>query len=90
MTLRQNRAEGAGTKWLTGMFGISRKTLIRWLVYFRDVFPQSAQWKKLRGRVGAHVGNNRLPGDLLDYFIARSDGAEQGLILCLRFLAQQG
>ena len=58
------------------------------IVYFHEVFPQSVQWKRLRGRVGLRVGNNRLPGDLVDYFIAQSNGAEEGLILCLRFLAQ--
>ncbi|MFQ5917057.1 MAG: hypothetical protein ACE5I0_04515 [Candidatus Binatia bacterium] len=87
MTLRQNRPEGAGTKWLIGMFGISRKTLIRWITYYREVFPQSAQWKKLRGRVGVYVGNDRLPGDLVDYFVDHCDCAEEGLIRCLYFLA---
>jgi hypothetical protein len=88
MTLRQNRPEGASTKWLIGMFGLSRKTLMRWIAYFREVFPHSAQWKKLRGRVGVCVANHRLPGDLVDYFLAHGHGAEEGLILCLRFLAQ--
>jgi len=87
MTLRQNRPEGKSTIWLMRMFGISRKTLFRWLAYYREVFPQSKQWKRLRGRIGISVKDSRLPGDLLDYFIAYCRHVEKGVIGCLQFLA---
>ena len=90
MTVRQNRPEGADTKRLIGMFGLSRKTLLRWISYYREVFPNTVQWKKLRGQVGALVGNGRLPGDLVDYFVEHCGCAAEGLIRCLYFLAKDG
>ena len=87
MTLRQNRPEGASTIRLMRMFGISRKTLFRWIAYFRDEFPISTQWQRLRGRVNSSVRDTSLPGGLLDYFIRHADSAEKGLVHCLGFLA---
>ena len=87
MALRQNRPNGASTIKLMRMFGISRKTLFRWIDYFREEFPISAQWQRLRGRVHASVRNSELPGGLLRYFIRYADSAEEGLVRCLRFLA---
>jgi len=87
MALRQNRPDGASAVELKQMFGISQKTLIRWITYFREVFPFSAQWQRLRGRVHSSIGNNDLPGNLLAYFIRYADSPEDGLVACLRFLA---
>lgn len=87
MTLRQKRPKGASTIKLMRMFGISRKTLFRWIAYFRDNFPVSAQWQRLRGRVNPSVRDSELPGGLLEYFIRHVDSAEEGLAQCLHFLA---
>lgn len=87
MTLRQNRPEGRSTISLIRRFGISRKTLFRWIAYYRDIFPSSDRWKALRGKVGVLVRNSRLPGDLLDHFIAHSGDHEQGVVRCLKFLS---
>ncbi len=87
MALRQNRPESAGTGELMRMFGMTRKTIFRWISYFREVFPSSAQWQKLRGRVHSSIRDSELPGDLLRYFIRYADSAEAGLVGCLRFLA---
>jgi hypothetical protein len=69
------------------MFSIPRKTLIRWFCYFRDVFPSSAVWQRIRGRLGARVMDSDLPGSLLDYFIEQSADTPSGLVGCLRLLA---
>lgn len=87
MALRQNRPEGASTIKLMRMFGMSRKTLFRWIAYFRDVFPISAQWQRLRGRVDSSVSDRDLPGGLLNYFIRHAASVEQGIVKCLYFLA---
>lgn len=86
MALRQRRPQGASARQITKQFGISRKTLFRWMVYFQEVFPHSAQWQRLRGRISPIVRDEALPGSLLGYFLKH--GAEQGLIACLRFLAE--
>lgn len=87
LTLRQNRLEGRSTQDLIRRFGISRKTLFRWIAYYRDIFPSSDKWKAIRGKVGILVRNSHLPGDLLDYFIGHKEDYEEGVIGCLQFLS---
>jgi hypothetical protein len=87
MTLRQNRPESASSKKLMTMFGICRVTLFRWISWFREEFPVSQQWKRIRGRISASINSNKLPGDLLDYCIQQGGGDEDGFVRCLRLLA---
>lgn len=87
MTLKQNRPAGASARKIKKLFGISRKTLKRWLAYFRDEFPASVQWQRLRGRVASAVRNGALPGGLVNYFLKNSESTDQGIVACLRFLA---
>jgi hypothetical protein len=72
---------------LMGKFNIQRKTLYRWIKYFREEFTRSSIWQRLRGRVSSLVSNRGLPGTLLDYFIRHHASSRQGLIACLCFLA---
>ena len=87
MTLKQARPSGSATNSLMRQFGISRNTLLRWFAYFREVFPSSAKWQMLRGRVSTSVENVRLPGSLLEHFFAQFGEGEAGLAACLQFLA---
>ncbi len=87
MTLRQGRPEGRSTIWLQRRFGVSRKTLFRWIAYFRDSFPHQASWKRIRGRVRASIKDRDLPGGLVEWFLEQVEGAEHALAGCLRFLA---
>ena len=87
MALRQNRPESNSIRRLQRMFSISRQTITRWIRYFSEEFPVSEQWKRLRGRLGAEVGNSRLPGDLLICFMARFHPPETALVKCLQFMA---
>lgn len=85
--LRQRRPNGISAGKLARMFSIPRKTLMRWFDYFREHFPGSAAWQKIRGRLGARVIDAELPGSLLSHFIEQSADALSGLVGCLRFLA---
>jgi hypothetical protein len=87
MALRQNRPDGVSASKLELLFGVTRKTLIRWVSYFRDVFPSSVQWQRLRGRVSPSVGDGELPSALVRFFLLNSESPEGGLVACLRFLA---
>ena len=87
MTLRQDRPDGMSASKMGGLFGVTRKTLMRWASYFREVFPSSAQWQRLRGRVSPSVRDRELPGALVRFFLLNSESPEGGLISCLRFLA---
>jgi hypothetical protein len=87
MALRQNRPQGTSAVELMKRFGIDRKTLSRWIAYFRDEFAHSEKWQRLRGRVSSLVEDSRLPTSLLEHFIQDNDNPEGGLIGCLHFLA---
>jgi len=87
VTLRQGKPQRKSINKLQEMFSIPRKTIVRWIHYFRAIFPRSSQWQRLRGRLSGHVSNDNLPGELLKYFLSYSSSAAEGLIGCLRFLA---
>lgn len=87
MTLRQRRVEGFSANEVKRLFGVTEKTLIRWVAYFRDEFPFSAQWQRLRGRVSPLVRDSQLPGSLVEFFLLHSESEEKGIIACLHLLA---
>jgi hypothetical protein len=87
MALRENRPDSESAVKLRLKLGISRKTFLRWVTYFRETFPLSRQWQELRGRVSSSVSNHQLPGSLLEYFIRSADSSKEGLVGCLQFLA---
>lgn len=87
MTLRQQRAVGFSANHVRRVFSISRKTLRRWLVFFREEFPASQQWKERRGFLGAAVRDSHLPSDLLRVFTEAIRDPEMALCGCLSFLA---
>lgn len=40
---------------------VSRRTLHRWLLFFRDIFPNSPLWKVLRGLLFPHIAASLMP-----------------------------
>ena len=52
-TLHQKRPKGVAINHLMRMFSIPRKTIVRWIQYFRSSFPKTSQWQRLRGRISA-------------------------------------
>ena len=68
-------------------FGVTRRTIKRWLAYFRESFPSSGVWKRIRGHVGPQVDNCNLPYDLLVWVFPHHRSPQQALIACLRLLA---
>lgn len=87
MALRQGRLHGQSMAQLERMFGICRQTLKRWIAFFRDEFPNSPTWKRLRGHVVSTISDTELPGALLTHFLSRAPTPEEGVVSCLRFLA---
>lgn len=88
MTLKQQRPDGVSIGRLTRLFQVSRNTIKRWMAYYRDVFPSSAVWQRLRGRVSSTVRDSELPGGLVRHFLDHFGSGEEALVACLRFLAQ--
>jgi len=68
---------------------ISRNTLARWSLYFRDDFPSSPQWQRIRGLASSSVKNNNLPLSLFNAFsMTNKFNFKKALISCLKFLCQ--
>lgn len=88
--LRQQKPDSPNACQLVRMFGIPRKTLMRWFAYFREAFAESLEWQRARGRVSSIVANDRLPGALLEYCIENARDALEGLVACCRLLAAGG
>lgn len=70
-------------KELCDSFGVSRRTIKRWLIYFRFVFPRSTAWQKMRGVVSAAILNHTLPLSLLHHYFSDTATPKEALIQCL-------
>ena len=84
--LRQQRTEGFTVQRICSQFGVTRATLARWLAYFRDVFPHSQTWQRLRNRWMPPVAPEAIPGAVLERLGLIRDGPERCLVKCLRLL----
>jgi hypothetical protein len=84
--LRQGRTEGFSARKIQEQYGVTRSTLRRWMRYFRDEFPKSESWRRLRGRVVSSVSDGDIAG-LLKYFVASCGDDTRGLVFALVFLS---
>jgi len=85
-TLRQQRSAGCSAQQICAVFGVTRQTLVRWLAYFRDVFPHSQTWQRLRNRWMPPVVPETIPGAVLERLGLVRDGPETALVKGLRLL----
>ena len=86
-TLRQQNPQDYSINMLARKFAISRNTVVRWIRYFHEVFPESQQWQRLRGLVSAQISNQDLPHSLVEYFLCTRTSPLKSLVNCLHFLA---
>jgi len=68
-------------------FGVSRRTIKRWVSYFESTFPTSSQWQRLRGKVIATVSDDDLPRSLLRWYADTGLPGLEIVVRCLSFLA---
>ena len=84
---RQRRPGSASAAKLKSLFGVSWKTVKRWMKFFAEVFPKSSVWKRLRGSVPASVRDQDLPAGLLELLIRQSGSEQAGLVRCLELMS---
>jgi hypothetical protein len=70
---------------IRALYGISRKTVERWRVWWLETFAASDLWRVGRGRFAPSVAESRLPATLLERF-GRPE-TRCALVGTLRFLA---
>jgi hypothetical protein len=71
---------------LSAHFGADRRTIARWQVFWRELFPNTPFWKAERARLAPDVDTTTLPLALLDAFLRGPDDYG-GWERLLRFLA---
>jgi len=71
---------------LSQMFGADRRTIARWQVFWKELFPQTPFWKVNRGRLIAMAEILVLPLSMLQAFV-RSGDDRVGWERLLRFLS---
>lgn len=85
-TLSQSKAQAYSNNTLSRMLDADRKTMSRWLKYFREIFPKSRAWKIIRGLVSPVVTAFSLPGSLVEYYLENTRCSMQSIINCLMLL----
>ena len=86
VTLNQNKPQEYSKNMLSKMLEANRKTVNRWIAYFREIFPASQMWKTVRGFISPAVTNHSLPGSLVEYFLGHALTPGVAIINCLRLL----
>jgi hypothetical protein len=71
---------------LSAHFGADRRTIARWQVFWRELFPNTPFWKVAHARLAPDVDTTYLPLALLDAFLRGPDDYG-GWERLLRFLA---
>jgi hypothetical protein len=71
---------------LSRLFGVDRRTIARWQVFWDEHFPRTPFWKVARGRLVPAVEMISLPRSLLEAFV-HSDDDQRGWARLLRFLS---
>lgn len=87
IVLQQNRTDGYSAGRIMRLVGISRHTLKRWIHYFKEVFPQTRRWKRIRGRIGVEIDIGQIPSAIILFFIEHTGSVEDGLIRSLQLFS---
>jgi hypothetical protein len=72
---------------LTNRYGVARRTVKRWVEFFRVAFPSSRAWQRLRGHLSATVDNDLLPRSLLEWLFDARGSSVDSLTDALRLIA---
>lgn len=74
-----------GFKELRRLFDVSRRTLLRWQVWWKETFPKLAFWRSARARFLPSLDERAMPSPLVAAFAA--DSSVERLVFLLRFLS---
>lgn len=82
-TLSQSKPQEYSKNMLSKMLEADRKTINRWLAYFRETFPKSSIWLTIRGFIHPAVANHTLPGSLVEHYLENSKSSQNAILNCL-------
>ena len=72
---------------LRNAIGVTPRTLRRWLVWWRETFPQSPAWQLHRAALVPPVCDQTLPTSLLERLVSLGGTGLGGVVLLLRHLS---
>ena len=85
--VRQRRLEGRSARALRLRFGVTHRTLLRWIGWFETAQARTRGWRTLRGLVPASVSDRELPSSLLAALEGKHGAGSGALVACLRLLS---
>ena len=85
-TLNQSKPQEYSKNMLSKMLEADRKTINRWLAYFREIFPKSQIWQTVRGFIHPAVANHILPGSLVEHYLENIKSCQNAILNCLVLL----
>lgn len=85
-TLNQSKPQEYSKNMLSNMLEANRKTINRWLAYFREIFSASQMWKRVRGFINPAVSNLDLPRSLVEFYLKNNQSSKNAIITCLTLL----
>ncbi|WP_228853789.1 hypothetical protein [Desulfomarina profundi] len=86
-TLNQSKPQEYSKNMVSKMLGADRKTISKWLTYFREIFPKSQLWQTIRGSIHPAVTNHTLPGSLVGHYLETKKSSSNAILNCLVLLA---
>lgn len=84
---RQLRLEGRSARALQLRFGVTHRTLLRWIGWFETSQARTRGWRTLRRLVPASVSDRELPSSLLAALEGEHGAGIDSLEACLRLLS---
>lgn len=84
IAIMREGATAARMRQLSALVGVSRRTVDRWRMWWRDTFTASPFWQIGRATFMPPVDQDRLPASLIERF---TGGGAERLIALLRFIA---
>ncbi len=77
VVVRQRRLEGQSARALRRRFGVTPRTLRRWITWYETAFARTHRWKMLRSLVPCTIRDADLPSSLLAVFDLREGPGAQ-------------
>lgn len=78
---RQGNLAAATLAELRKHYGVSTRTIRRWLRMFLERLPAAPDWARRRGRLSARVRDEDVPAGLLAWLVAEGHPRERALVL---------
>jgi hypothetical protein len=86
LTAMRQGATPRSARSLHAIFGVDRRTLARWRVWWQTLFPKTGFWQRMKARFMPPVDQDGLPEVLVSRF--RGDTLFNRVVRVLKFLSE--